>query len=162
MDRMQNIFVTATPLAHADASDVVRSVGFHGTWATTYGIMSLRQDAKGAVSGVYWYGRGEIEGNIEINHDESAVVMRFDWSQTQNISGIGSRSQGRGVFVLAAGYEVFFGYWYRLGDPSSTQLWSGTRLSRDIVTNILAGGEFSQTFGLSQHPLARIVDPGTL
>lgn len=159
-DLMRNIYATALPLAHAYASDVVRAVGFHGTWVTTYGLMSIREDANGRVNGLYWYGRGEIEGDIEIAQDEAAIIMRFDWSQTRNASGVGSRSTGRGVFVLVAGYEVFFGYWYLTANPSSTQLWSGTRLSHDIIVDIRQGGQFASNFGLSQHALTEIVDPG--
>jgi hypothetical protein len=164
MDLFSNLFATALPLAHAHAPDVVRSVGFHGTWVTTYGVLAIRGSADGRATGVYWYGKGEIDGKIEVDQPEGAIVMRFEWSQAHNDSetGSGSASDGRGVLVLAAGYEAFFGYWYLAGNPASTQLWSGTRLSHDIVTSILQGGAFAKDFGLSQHPLKEIVDPGTV
>jgi hypothetical protein len=160
MGRLQNIFTTAWPLAHAHTSDVVRATGFHGTWVTTYGLMAVKGSTDGRAQGVYWYGKGEISGMIEVNQPDDTIIMRFDWSQAQNDSRLGSTSQGKGVFVLVAGYEVFLGYWYRQGDPSSTQLWSGTRLSHDILTDLRNGGKFASQFGLEQHALEKIVDPG--
>jgi hypothetical protein len=155
----ENVYATALPLAHAGTADVVRSVGFNGTWVTTYGLMSIKDDRKGKASGVYWYGDGEIAGDVEVKHAEARVVMSFDWSQANNKSRVGSGDKGRGVFVLEAGYEVFSGYWYVEGEPFSTQLWCGTRLSHDIVINMKKGKDFARDFGLSQHPLSNIVDP---
>jgi hypothetical protein len=107
MDLLKNIFITAWPLTHAHTSDVVRATGFHGTWVTTYGLMAIRGGADGRAHGVYWYGKGEISGIIEVNQPDETIIMRFDWSQVHNDSGLGSTSEGKGVFVLVAGSEVF-------------------------------------------------------
>lgn len=163
METLANIYKTARPLAHAQGPDVVRSVGFHGTWVTTYGLMAIREDFQGKVAGRYWYGYGEITGETKVDPLHGAVQLEFEWSQDRNKGldqEIGSSSRGNGIFFLAAGYETFFGYWYVEGQEQARQPWSGTRLSRDIVINIKEGRRYSEDFGLWQHPASAIVDPG--
>jgi hypothetical protein len=161
LEALKNISRTAQHLAHAHATDVIRAVGFHGTWATTYGFLALREDLTGSVSGVYWYGSGIIkDGRVEIDDDNSQLLtLRFTWSQKGNTSGVGSDSEGDGVFILPAGYETFYGYWHVAGEPEQSQPWNGTRLSHDVIEAITAGGMFSKDFGRSFHNLSNIIDP---
>jgi hypothetical protein len=155
-----NIYRTAFPLARAYVPDVAKSVGFHGTWATTYGLLAIREDFKGHASGVYWYGSGKIsDGNVDVKVADNSISLKFKWSQTRNIYPVGTRHHGDAEFSMAAGSDVFFGYWYRNLSPNNPQLWSGTRLSSDIIRYIRAGGSFSKTFGLTQHPKENIIDP---
>ncbi len=137
MLEVANIYRTALPLAHAYVPDVAKSVGFHGTWATTYGLLTIREDFKGHAAGVYWYGYGQIsDGTVNINVDDNSVSLKFKWDQTSNYYTVGTRHHGDGEFLMAAGSDVFFGYWYRDLDPNHLQLWSGTRLSSDIIRDI--------------------------
>jgi hypothetical protein len=160
---IENIYRTAFPLTKAYVPDVAKSVGFHGTWATTYGLLALREDFRGHASGAYWYGAGQIrEGRIDIDIDNQIVILACQWDQRANTAGpgaIGSRNQGEALFQMTAGADVFFGYWYQALVPQHAQLWSGTRLSSDIIRNLRAGGILSQNFGLNQHGRGHIVDP---
>jgi hypothetical protein len=74
MNILSNVYKTAAPLAHAHIPDVVRSVGFHGTWATTYGILALDETRDGSARGVYWYGRGEIQGISRLTKLEERLI----------------------------------------------------------------------------------------
>jgi hypothetical protein len=163
LGKMENIYRTAFPLTKAYVPDVAKSVGFHGTWATTYGLLAIREDFRGRANGVYWYGAGQIrEGRIDINIDNQLVILTCQWDQRANAAGpgaIGSRNRGEALFQMTAGADVFFGYWHQELVPDHAQLWSGTRLSSDIIRNIRAGGILSQNFGLNQHGRSHVVDP---
>ena len=160
---IENVYRTAFPLTKAYVPDVAKSVGFHGTWATTYGLFAIREDFRGHASGAYWYGAGQIrDGRVDIDIDNQIVILTCQWDQRANTAGrgvIGSRNQGEALFQMTAGADVFFGYWYQALVPDHAQLWSGTRLSSDIIRNIRGGGIFSENFGLDQHRHGHIVDP---
>jgi hypothetical protein len=157
-----NIYKTALALAHAHVPDVVKSAGFHGTWVTTYGLLAVREDFTGGGSGVYWYGDGIISDiTITTDVDANTIDMGFAWSQSGNTYAVGSAQHGRGVFKMAAGCDVFFGYWFRRDNPNHVQLWCGTRLSNDIVSDMLNEGIYYRNFGLAQHHVSNIVDPGS-
>jgi hypothetical protein len=160
---MENVYRTAFPLTKAYIPDVAKSVGFHGTWATTYGLLAIREDFRGNASGVYWYGAGQIRGgSVDIDIDQQVIFLSCQWDQRSNATGtgaIGSRNRGDAVFRMAAGADVFFGYWHQTLIPDHAQLWSGTRLSSDIIRDIRASGPFYRNFGLGQHARTNIVDP---
>jgi hypothetical protein len=151
------IYQTALPLANAYVPDVAKSVGFHGTWATTYGLLAIREDFRGNATGVYWYGHGKIlDGRISVNTSESTITLSCKWSQTDNRSPVGTKNHGDAEFTMYAGSDLFSGFWHRYLDPNNPQLWSGTRLSRDIIRSVRSGGDFF----LAQHPRTNIIEPG--
>jgi hypothetical protein len=156
---MENISGVANELVRSFSHDTPRGVGFRGNWMTTYGLMSLEQDDHGEVQGVYWYGEGTVHGSCTIDSDHEVLILEYEWSQSRKQSRqIGSKNDGFGVFYLPAGYEAFLGHWYNKGEPGTIQPWCGTRLSGDIVRNILKGGPYSRDLGLSQHSISKIVD----
>lgn len=144
-------------VAKLHSLDAPRGVGFSGNWFGTYGLIALAQSPDHSVQGAYWYGGGEIEGKCEVDLENERLVLHFSWSQRNNEFDTGSRDVGEGVFVIPAGYELFYGYWYDRGEIVSSQTWCGARVSRDITdAAINEVSPFGLDLGLSVHGREKI------
>lgn len=155
--RVGEIASLAQDLTMYHGTDTPRSIGFEGNWASTYGLISLRQSKDFKVEGKYWYAQGTISGYCELRPEESSLILDFTWEQIKPPSNsIGRGGSGGGRFIIPAGHEVFVGYWYR-DDDSRAQTWCGVRFSRDITENILKpDGPYSKDFGLHNHDIREI------
>jgi hypothetical protein len=154
---LETIYDVADALSGCYSLDTPRGVGFHGNWCGTYGMMALHQRNDFSVDGKYWYGAGGLEGTCEIDVENERCVLQYRWSQTDNPSAVGSKRSGVGVFVLPAGYEFLYGYWYSGAEIVTSQTWCAARLSKDISDDIRQDGAYSRDFGLAQHPASALV-----
>lgn len=150
-------YEVASALSTLHSFDTPRGVGFHGNWAGTYGLLAYHQDNTGTVEGVYWYGNGQMKGKCSVDEENERLVLNYEWSQKENVDGVGSSFRGDGIFVIPAGFEFFYGFWYDKDNPSSSQSWVCGRVSRDITDDVLNGGPYAKDLGLSQHSLEYIV-----
>lgn len=138
--------------------DTPRGIGFHGNWAGTYGLMSLKQRDNLQVEGRYWYAGGTLVGHCEIDDLEERLVLQYSWRQHgSTFPSIGSSNFGKGVMVIPAGYDFLYGYWCPDEDQHASQSWCAARLCEDISHDILTGGPYSKDFGLHQHPRNELV-----
>ncbi len=153
----ESLYGVAEVLTTCHGLDTRRGVGFHGNWAGTYGIISMKQNRDMTVQGKYWYGSGTISGCCDIDEHKEQVILQYEWSQHHNRREVGSHASGTGIFVIPAGCEFFYGYWARDDNPVTSQGWCAARLSKDITENILNGGSYALDFGLHNHPKDEII-----
>ena len=119
--------------------------------------MSFFQKADGTVEGFYWYAGGTLTGTCSVDLEREQIVLHYRWSQRDNRSDTGSRDFGEGVFIIPAGYEMLYGYWYDRGELISSQTWGASRVSRDITDAVLASQPpYGNDLGLAVHGRDRI------
>jgi hypothetical protein len=148
----------AALLASLSGLDTPRGLYLHGNWSTTYGMMALQHLGGGQIEGRYWYGQGHLRGSCQVDIELSLIIMHYSWDQRSNKSlRIGSNTDGKGMFVLPAGYEFIYGYWHKGDEPTNGESWCGARLSRDISNDMLSEKGIYSDFGLSQHEMHHLV-----
>lgn len=106
---------------------------FHGTWDTTYGRLTLRQEGD-KVTGYYI-----MEVPCWIDGKVVGGKLKFDYEEPD--------AKGSGTFEIAKDGKSFDGKWGVAGQEQ-TEAWTGTRMSDKVPQKVNTyAGTYQTTFG---------------